>query len=456
VLLLFSAVLLAFLIAVSGDPFFWDAVQLGSKHAHFFYDNNLSWGLLPAHIDSGHLPAWGYYLAVVWAAFGKSLLVSHLAVWPFAFGILYVSAALGHAAGGPTLGYWLIPLVLLDPVAAGQLAGMGPDVALLFFFLLGVWSVLRGHPVLTALAVLGLCAISMRGMVASAALGTWQLVYLRERCRPLHILAYIPGILLAAGFLMWHYREAGWIGHHPGSPWQPAFERVDMVGAARNALILGWRWADLGRWAEWVVLVAFGWTYRKHYARSTQPWLMLLLLTALLLAPSALLYANLGAHRYFLPVFMALHLAVLWAIAHAPRTHAQNIRLMTLLVVSLGFGNLWVYPHGVAMTWDSTLVHRSYHGLRADVVRYMDQNGIPFDQTGSAFPNLNTGAHLLLNGDQRCFSPFDPEKQSYILASNVFNDIDKRDLEALGASWVRIRHREQGGIWMSLYARKAP
>jgi hypothetical protein len=455
VLLLFSAVLLAFLIVVSRDPFFWDAVQLGSKHAHFFYHNNLSWGLLPAHIDSGHLPAWGYYLAAAWSAFGKSLLVSHLAVWPFAFGILYISAALGHAAGG-NLRYWLIPLALLDPVAAGQLAGMGPDVALLFFFLLGVWSVLRGHPVLTALAVLGLCAISMRGMVAAAALGAWQLALMRGRMQPLHLMTYLPGALLAAGFLIWHHQAAGWIGHHPGSPWQPAFERVDAAGIARNALILAWRWADLGRWAEWVVLLALAVTYRKHYARSAQPWLLLLLLTGFLLAPSALLYANLGAHRYFLPVFAALHLAVLWAIDQAPWTPARKTGLLTLLVVSLAFGNLWVYPTGVAMTWDSTLVHRSFHDLRADFVRYLDQTGIPYEQIGSAFPNLNTGEHLLLNGDQRCFSPFDPEKQSYILASNVFNDIDKSDLEALGGDWVRIRHREQGGIWMSLYARQAP
>lgn len=455
-LLLFSAVLLAFLAAVSDDPFFWDAIQLGSKHAHFFYERRLSWALLPAKIDSGHLPAWGYYLASVWTAFGKSLQVSHMAVWPFAFGILYGSYALGQEAGGHNFGYWLIPLVLLDPVTAGQLAGMGPDTALLCFFMLGVWGVRRQRPLLTALAVLGLCAISMRGMVAAAALGAWQLMQGGFRMKPLHAAPYLPGALLTSAFLLWHYHEAGWIGHHPDSPWQPAFERVGASGFARNALILGWRWADLGRWAEWVVLLVLGYTYRKHHLTFPQPWFLLLVATAFLLAPSALIYANLGAHRYFLPMFMALHLAVLWLIAQAPWKSTSKATLLTLLTVSLAFGNLWVYPDGVAMTWDSTLVHRSYHDLRADAIQYLDKHSIPFEQVGSAFPNLNTGAHLLLNEDQRCFSPFDPENQHYLLASNVFNDIEKTTLDGLGADWTCIRHREQGGIWMRLYARKAP
>ncbi|MFN4257292.1 MAG: hypothetical protein ACK4Q5_20010, partial [Saprospiraceae bacterium] len=159
-------------------PFFWDTVQLGSKHAHHFFENGLRWLPLPPEIDSGHPPTFGFYLACVWAVFGKSLAVSHFAMLPFLLGIAWLLVRLSppqppHDGGSPHW-FWLPLLALADPVLAGQMALVSPDVLLVFFFLLAVQQIyrpLRGGRggIWLALGILGLCLISMRGMMVAGA-----------------------------------------------------------------------------------------------------------------------------------------------------------------------------------------------------------------------------------------------------------------------------------------------
>jgi hypothetical protein len=68
---------------------FWDTVQLAGKHGLFFYENNFLSFVLPNEIDSGHIPFFGFYLAIIWKIFGKSLVVSHFAMLPFMLALAY-------------------------------------------------------------------------------------------------------------------------------------------------------------------------------------------------------------------------------------------------------------------------------------------------------------------------------------------------------------------------------
>ena len=88
---LFISYAAAFLLVVlhRNNSFFWDTVQLGSAHANYYYDNQFSSLLLPIEIDSGHIPTFGMYIALLWKLFGRTLAVSHLAMLPFALGIVF-------------------------------------------------------------------------------------------------------------------------------------------------------------------------------------------------------------------------------------------------------------------------------------------------------------------------------------------------------------------------------
>ncbi|MBL0080448.1 MAG: hypothetical protein IPP53_15465 [Bacteroidetes bacterium] len=69
------------IIATANNPFFWDTV-LTSKIAQYFYENGFGNLIVPIDLDAGHPPFFQIYLSILWKLFGKSLLVSHLAMLP--------------------------------------------------------------------------------------------------------------------------------------------------------------------------------------------------------------------------------------------------------------------------------------------------------------------------------------------------------------------------------------
>lgn len=463
--LLLLLILCAWIASVQCDPFFWDSVQLGSKHAHFFYENKLRWALLPASMDSGHPPVFGYYLAVVWAVFGKSLPASHWAMFPFLAGLAWATLKLGKQTGPANLAFWLVPIVFMDAVVAGQSALVGPDLVLACFFMLSIQGFLREKKYWILLGLTGLCIISMRGMMTAGALFAWQLILLRQsggaNARQVveRILLFFPGFTLAIGFLTWHYKAAGWVGHHPDSPWAPAFEQVGSAGVVRNILVVGWRWLDFGRVFEWLLLgfLVVKAPFRHVAARSPYLTSMLILFGCLLvfLTPSALVYNNLSAHRYFLPGFLCLHLIIFQWLAAADLNCWKKTLLFCALTFGLATGNCWIYPRGISMGWDATLAHLPYHKLRAQMLAYIDTHQIPIESIGSAFPNNNSGEALLLNGDNRCFAEKDWLHNDYMLVSNIFNDFSANDIQRLERDWTLTKRLEQSGVWLALYKKTA-
>lgn len=461
---------------VQNDPFFWDTVQLASKHAHFFYENGLRWLALPESIDSGHPPVFGWYLAHIWTFFGKNLPASHWAMLPFLLLNVWMLYRLGLRFGGERWAFWLIPLVLLDPVVAGQSVLVSPDMVLVCGFLLAVEGISGKNKWMTSAGILLLCMISVRGMMTAGALAVWTLALdfriaafqgLSIRTFSFYVfrffgfsvkkyLPFLPGFAFAAWFLWWHKEATGWSGLNPDSPWAPTFKPAEGLGLVRNLLVVCWRWLDFGRVFEWLVL---GWLiWKNRHLKKADPvafgLFLLLICLILFLSPSAILFTNVSAHRYFLPGFLVLHLFVFQILTNQ-KVHASNPSfLLKILTAALAFGNLWVYPRGVAMGWDATLAHLPYHDLREKAIVYLDTEKIDFQKVGSFFPNLNTGENLMLNGDYRYFSEKDFSRNEYIFISNVFNDISDADYFILKHHWFLIKEWQQAGVRIAIYQKR--
>jgi len=77
------------LILCRNHPFFGDCINLGSRYAQWFLESNFSGLIAPAGVDSGNPPFFGLYLAICWNFLGKTLPVSHLAMFPFIVGIVW-------------------------------------------------------------------------------------------------------------------------------------------------------------------------------------------------------------------------------------------------------------------------------------------------------------------------------------------------------------------------------
>ncbi len=448
---------------VGHHVFFWDTIQLGSKHAHWYFEHDFKYFLLPPTIDSGHPPTFGMYIALMWKWLGKTLIVSHFVILPFTL----LSIGLLHQIGNYFLdaksGIGLVLLMVADPTFAAQSLLVSPDVALFCCFLLGLYAVLKSRSWLLALACLGLASISMRGMMVVLVLFLANISF-DYICTSVpksfttiinkYIFPFIPSGVLAASFLAYHYWQTGWIGYHADSPWAASFERVDAMGFVRNIALLCWRLLDFGR--VLVVLVTLVLLFKKW--RRNQPFSMILkwllslnIIAFLILCPTLLIYDGLLGHRYLMPIFFLNNLLCLYLIFQ--QSSIQQTVIFSLVLVSLLTGNLWIYPKQIAQGWDATLAHLPYYALRSDMIQYIEQENIEFEQVGTVFPEIGERKFKELNDLELGFVPVSLNENQYIFYASVMNDFSDEVLETLENEWIVLKQLKKGRIEVILYQR---
>ena len=443
--------------------FFWDTVQLASKHASFYYTTNFSNLLLPNEIDSGHIPTFGIYLAFIWKLFGRTLWISHLAILPFALGIVIQLYRLIQKFIPNT--YWLFAffLVLIDPTLLSQITLVSPDVALVFFFLLGVNAVLDKNRFMIMLATVFLFLTSMRGMMVSLCLlclDTYVNILLSDNLKKIALdfikrsFTYLPAFLIFVAFSLFHYHERGWIGFHKDSPWADCFEPVGLSGIIRNIGILGWRILDFGRIGIWLVFFILFFIYRKQILKDEKTRLLLFFFVCtLVLLPANMLWANnLIAHRYLMPIYLSFSILCANILFSDYVKEKLKYTLMIAWVVIIISGNFWIYPSGISQGWDSTLAHLPYYNLRQNAIEYLDNKEIDLTQVASFFPNDSKMDVMDLNGDQRCFSKFDRNNQ-YVFYSNIYNVGDEIE-NGLTQNYQVIQQFNKNGIFIEILEKK--
>ncbi len=445
--------------------FFWDTIQLGSEHANFFYSTHFSQILLPDSIDSGHIPTFGFLLAIVWFIFGKTLVVSHLFMLPFVLGIVWQCYVLLKQFIPPKFLYFSHFLFLIDPTLLSQITLISPDVVLVFFFLMGLNAALKNHRYWLMISLLGLFAISMRGMMVSFAILSIDIFINTQYSGFKAILnkllknsfAYIPALVLFISYFGYHYYIKGWIGYHNNSPWAPCFERANtFLGLAYNIGILGWRILDFGRVFILIVIIFICIKFWKNFygAKNVQFLFFIFLITTVCLSISAILYKGLSAHRYLLPVYLTFLLFSLYIVIMFIKNKIVIYIILSIWAIGLLTGNLWVYPDKIAKGWDSTLAHIPYYNLRDKMVNYIKEEKIPQNEIGSGFPICFKTSLLDLSNDTSSFVNKNLDKDKYILYSNIFNDFSDNEINELHQKWKLVYMVKSCQVYMSLYQRQ--
>ncbi|MBL7816412.1 MAG: hypothetical protein JNL70_15435 [Saprospiraceae bacterium] len=463
--------------------FFWDTVQLGSQHAQFFYNSSFSTFLLPDDMDSGHPPTFGFYLAIVWKIMGKSLENSHLAMLPFLFGIVWQAWRLGEKLLGEGWAYVFMLLLWVNPVVASQCVLVSPDVALLFFFLMALNCLFREQKTLLALAILGLAAVSMRGMMVVAALFFFHILKDRlvkriklvpseakfathteggdfsPKALFFNIISvatpYFLGVSFAVGFFLYHFTHKGWIGYFAGSSWAESFQLVDFKGFIKNIVLLIWRLFDFGHVFVFIFILFLSLKIKRKtlpfFATTQKLWLLLCVLIVVL-TPTLLAYQALLNHRYLLPIYVVACLLCVKLISDMKEWRQQMV-FSIILVLGLGSGNFWVYPQPIATGWDSTLAHLPYYHLRNSMIQYIDNQGINHSKIGTAFPNLRSFDLIDLKNTPpvQSFARLDLSKNRYVFYSNVMNELTADQLNELRQTWSVEKILRGGQIEVILY-----
>ena len=460
--------------AVLGVPclnncYFWDTIQQISKEAHGYYQTGFS-SLLPPATDSGsgvvatgyHPPLMGIVTAALWKIFGYRLWVSHAFTMLWAVVLVCNVCKLLTRFFSYRMAGWVMLIVMLEPTVLTQFAIASPDFILLTAFIVALRGMLEHKPRLLALGMIVLCTVNMRGVFAGAALLAAQLYYSRLQAPKAlnlrsvfnNMLPYLPALVLTAAYFGYYFATRGWFFTHEAVGGH--YSLPSGVGAVVKHLAeYGLRSVENGRIVIWLIgiYVAF---HRIKKMKTLSAELKALLLLFVLLAG---LYLLLGcvtrmpfSARYFMPQFFLLTVLVLKGLTEIVTGRKIVVYLIVVLCFELT-GHLWIYPRKIAKSWDCTLAHLPYYGLRAECFQYIDKQGWNYKDISGSFCLYGNRRFTELGNADKTIGTSAHNK--YFIYSNISN-VDDSLLDELEnpMRWTPVRQFEKGAVLIIIYEQK--
>lgn len=427
---------------------FWDNVIFISQMGDALYQHGiLSWGSIPVEHDSGHPPFVASIMVLFWYIFGKSLLVSHLILWPFIFGIVWQLYNLCSVfIKKRELCFLSVLFLLIDTTLLAHIISIDIEVPLLFFCLYAVNSILLCNDKQKFLALVFLSMVSLRGIMLCFGLFLFDIWLHKKYIKTLKIyfIASIPSLL----FVFWRLYDKGWIISNPLHIWGDSLSFISFSDFIKN---MGWnliviihRYIDFGRFIP-ILFILFTLIYKRKSFKKKEVRILialsLLSVSAILL--SCIILKNAIGHRYFLISFIFIELLALILVEY----YRKRILLCSVMVLSLISGSFYVYPDKISELWDSTMAHYPYWKLRSKALNYMDNHNIEIKNTASFYPNLSID-EVELNMDSRQFQYFDGSNE-YVLFSNVMI-YSEEDYDMLMDKYYLIKTYQSRGVRMEI------
>jgi hypothetical protein len=431
---------------VKDDPFFGDAIASTSRAANNIYNHNLNTIFYPLQADPGHPTFYSYLLAVLWKLFGRSLWVSHLYSCLWAVVLVYAFRNIAK---------FLLPLdqaniatllVILFPTYLSQSAMMLNTVALMSFFLLGVYGVLTQRGWLIVIAGVLMSVTHLQAVFLLLSLACYDLyrnVYLLKAQSFLKWIGYrlmvymIPTIVF--GYWLWlHHAHTGWLFV---SPQYADVQELNTLSEYLKALLLiCWRLIDYGM-LPFYLLLGFVFYKQKNYRKEMLQWLSLLIPCCLVMA---IFLSHTIGHRYFLP-FSLLTILVTVLYIQPFNAMAKSVTYIVLGVALLA-GNFMYYP-GKTLG-DATLGYRHYFAIEKQL---HEEFGNTFFYSHAPLANNRMYRYLRYKGliiERINETPIN--KLPVILQSNINAEFTQPEIDYLTECWFGKTY-ESGPVYVTIF-----
>jgi hypothetical protein len=451
---------LAFTWLHSEKSFFWDSVNQVSVPANWYFDNNFRHFFLPDEIASGHPPFMGMYIALIWKIFERSLFISHMAMFPFVFGVFFQSYKLITKTGISLRDSLLIMLVVLcDATLVSQMSIVTFDVPQIFFFLWCLNAIFDDRRSSLGFAFAALMLISLRGSLCGFGVVLFSIIYNYRKTGhfyPEKLIAFIPGFLLFIFFILAFYIQKHWIIFNPSSPNLDEFSGFASAGEVlRNIGLAGWRLIDFGRVGIWMVLVMILFNALKKrtlYDSYFSDILIIAICQFAIMFSVVVVFKNPFGHRYFLPVIIPVSVAVTyWILRYSRFKYA----VYSIVLLTLFSGYYWIYPLKIAQGWDATPAHWPYFKIRNEMMQKIKASNISPDEIGTFWPNTASTKMIDLSDIGIILEDADLDSDKYILYSNVYNVSDLYIDELYDKSkWDSCLEVHRNRIFIILFKRK--
>lgn len=442
---------LALVIWSRDIPFFWDEVYYIGTAFHI-YDSNFNSIIPPIEHDRGNFPFYGFYMALWWKFFGKTLTISHIAILPVLLGIVWEYYQLAKKIISSKWIVFAFVLLLLEPTFITQSILMGHDLFLLYFFLLSLRALLYDRKTLYVFSFFILAFHNIKGIPIAFSLGVFYFVYkkyfVHVKINSIDFVIHIFPFALWGIWMLYHYQIAGW---YILTPINDYGNGVHIGASLLKRLLLGlWQIADFGRVFLWLVIIGILVLIRKKIISQTLKSFLLLIfiLSTISLLFFSILDINL-CHRYFLPVFLIVNLVSCVFLAEFIKKKFLQYLIFGLLSAGLITGNFWHYGGGFSNGWDSSLKVLPYFKLMNEMRNYIKTRKINPSEVGTKFPlhhdikysDLSLTGFQFTDIDTSAFAVF-----PYILLSNVSNKFSIHDKNAVRSEWWELEKEFHSGL----------
>lgn len=432
-------------------PFFWDSTFFSTTAVHF-YNTGMNGFIGPIKYDTGGFPLYSAYLTMVWKVFGKTLTVSHLAMLPFLFGVLFEFFKLAKRYLNERTIVFALILLIIEPVFITQSILMGYDIIILYFFLLSLNALYNNRTVLYSIALIFLCLISIRGIMLASVLFIFDII-LNKRIDFKLLRNYFPSIIILLVWAIYHKQQTDWYLFSPIR--EGNHEQFSGLGMMfRQFIYVLWKNIDLGGIVLWILfLFSSFYFFKKKKSSQHRELLRSVLISFFVLTTFMILIKNPIGHKYFLVVFVLLILTVCYFIQQIEKQKVR-LTLFALITICLIAGNFIHYPQRYGNAWDSSLKIIPYFKIEKDMNKHIQKNKIPSNNIGTQFPlTIDLNASHLSDSSYH-YSDIEEENINsypYFLYSNIINTNRIEELEKIKKSWIVEKEIKSGIIELVLY-----
>lgn len=458
-LLIGSIVFLIVLYFLSWEvPFFWDATSK-SLRASWFFDHDFSQWLVPTEISSGHPPLWELLLAATWKFFGRTIEYSRLLLLIFNIGVYWQLILFIKNHQLKNVPIIVTTLVLIEPTLLAQSTIINNDMMLIFFTILGLNSIYKGHKLFYTVALTGVLFSNLRGIGCFACLLLIDFLFsyfkLKKGKQSLLWVSYILPIVFFSAFLIYHHSILGWVLKVPEHAHRDIASFSQMAKTV-GAIIKGF--IDHGRVFLFIILSfllfrLFKTKAWKSVADENKRLIFIFIIFLLVFSALFVTMTNPLGPRYFMINYLVGTLLCLNLIY----TLIKNLkwRKISVLVLFIAFitGHFWIWPATISQGWDSSLAYLNYFSLRDDMETFIKENNFKKKEIGTNL-NLNNPHYVDLT------TPLPPEQQytnldtsvnQYILLSNIENETSDEEIRLIMDHWRLIKSFQQLGVFVNLY-----
>ena len=453
-LLVFSVIYTLIIIIFRDIPMFWDMSYI-SQISNLIYDNHFT-SFIFSVTDNGATPIYSIYLASLWAVFGKSLLVSHLAILPFVIGMLYQLYKLAERFIEKKYFYILFLILLIEPTIATQTIIAGYDIVYCYLFLLGLNSIFDNKRFLIALSVIFMPLLNLRGfsLVIALFIIDWYINYHKyKNIKKLAFstIAYLPSILLLIFWLLYHYKLTGWFAISGNREKYHNINGLERM--LRNIIYISWKIADFGRVLLFLFIFLIFLKNKKTKDNKGKTLFYIIILTVIPYIIFFLPFSYPVSHRHFMVIYVISVLAFVYFVSILKKKSLRNV-LFTLTIISLLSGNFILYPERFGNGWDSSLKVLPYFKMKKEFDDYLKRSGISPSLIGTKFPMDFDNYDCYLNNNHYVFASLDTitfNKISYVTQSNISNTFTPDEINELNNNWILIKEIRSWPVYIKLF-----